>query len=82
MLNKQIRESRKSCYTDTRTCFSRKTMNYCCRRIMLFSRYTSSLIFLEVIGWHPSNAHFPVKSACYEALVFHLSWPESSLLAW
>ena len=51
MLNKQIRKSRKGCYTDTRTCFSRNTMKCCCRRIMLFSRYTSSLIFFEVIGW-------------------------------
>ena len=39
MLNKQLRKSRKSCYTDTRTCFSRSTINCCCRRIMLFSRY-------------------------------------------
>ena len=40
MLNKQIRKSRKGCYTDTRTCFSRNTIKCCCRRIMLFSRYT------------------------------------------
>ena len=81
MLNKQIRKSRKGCYTDTKTCFSRNTIKCCCRRVMLFSRYTSCLIFFQVIGWHPLNAHFPVTSTCYEALVFHLSWPWRSLLA-
>lgn len=48
MLNKQIRNYRKGHYTDTRTCFSRN-INCCFRRLMLLSRYASSLFFFEVV---------------------------------